>query len=33
MRKRVFTQEEIEKVIYNYTVLNMGKKELEKNLK
>lgn len=26
MKKRIFTQEEIDKVIYNYTVLNMGQK-------
>lgn len=26
MKKRIFTQEEIEKVIYNYTVLGMGQK-------
>ena len=26
MKKRVFTPEEIEKVIYNYTVLGMGQK-------
>ena len=26
MKKRIFTQEEIEKVIYNYTVLHMGQK-------
>ena len=33
MRKRVFTQEEIEKVIYNYTVLNMGQKRAGKEFK
>lgn len=27
MKKRIFTQEEIDKVIYNYTVLNMGQKK------
>lgn len=26
MKKRIFTEEEINKVIYNYTVLNMGQK-------
>lgn len=26
MKKRIFTQEEIDKVIYNYTILNMGQK-------
>lgn len=26
MKKRIFTQEEINKVIYNYTILNMGQK-------
>ena len=26
MKKPIFTQEEIDKVIYNYTILNMGQK-------
>lgn len=30
MKKRIFTQEEIDKVIYNYTVLNMGQKKAGK---
>lgn len=30
MRKRVFTEEEIQKVVYNYTVLKMGQKRAGK---